>query len=97
MRGAVGGLRLPDGLVAHEITIWLAVVDVNVGHLVAAVSLTVGSHERWQPPRRRASDALAFLTAQSGTLCCGHVEQRTASKALGRVVRRADGLFKRVR
>ena len=96
MRGAFGGLWLPGGLVAHEITMRLAVVDVNVGHLVAAVSLTVGSHERWQPPRR-ASDALVFLNAQSGTLRCGRVEQRAASKALGRVVRRADGLFKRVR
>ena len=60
MKGAVGGLRLPGGLVAHEITVRLAVVDVNVGHLVAAASLTVVSHERWQPPRR-ASDALVFL------------------------------------
>ena len=96
MRGAVGGRRLLSGLVALEIAIWLAVVDVDVGHLVAAVSLTVVSHKRWQPPRR-ANDALVFLNAQSGTLRCGRVEQRAASKALGRVVRRADGLFKRLR
>ena len=89
MRGAVGGLRLPGGLVAHEITMRLAVVDV--GQLVAAVSLTVVSHKRWQPPRR-ASNALVFLSAQSGTLCCGRVEQRAASRTLGRVARRADGL-----
>ena len=91
MRGAVGGLRLPGGLVAHEITMRLAVVDIDVGHLVAAVSLTVVSHKWWQPPRR-ASDALVFLSAQSGTLCCGRVEQRAASRTLGRVARRADGL-----
>ena len=95
MRGVAGGLRLPGGLVAHEITMRLAVVGVNVSHLVAAVSLTVASHERWQPPRR-ASDTLVLLNAQSGTLWCGWVEQRAASKALGRVVRRANGLFKRV-
>ena len=93
MRGVVGGLRLPGGLVAHEITMRLAVVGVNVGNLVAAVSLTVVSHKRWQPPRR-ASDTLVLLNAQSGTLCCGRVEQRAASRALGRVARRADGLFK---
>ena len=96
MRGAVGRLRLPGGLVAHEITMRLAVVDIDVGHLVAAVSLTVVSHKRWQPPRR-ANDALVFLNAQSGTLRCGRVEQRAASKALCRVARRANGLFKRVR
>jgi hypothetical protein len=73
----------------------LAVVDVNVGHLVAAVSLTVGSHERWQPPRR-ASDAIVFLNAQFGTLCCGRVERCAASKALGRVLRHADGLMSSV-
>ena len=93
MRGAVGGLRLPGGLVAHEITMRIAVVDIDVGHLVAAVRLTVVSHKRWQPPRR-ASDALVFLSAQSGTLCCGRVEQCAASNALGRIARRADGLFK---
>ena len=96
MNGAAGRLRLLGGLVAHEIAIVLAVVDVNVGqHLVAAVNLTVISHKRGQPPRR-ASDALVLFIAQSGTLCCGRVEQRAASKALGRVVRRADGLLKRV-
>ena len=73
----------------------LAVVDVNVSLLVATVNLTVISHKRWQPPRR-VSDALVFLNAQSGTLCCGCVERCATSKALGRVVRRADGLFKRV-
>ena len=83
-------------MVAHEITMRHAVVDVNVGqHLVAAVKLTVVSHKRGQPPRR-ASDALVFFIAQSGTLCCGRVEQRAASKALGRVVRHAEGLFKSV-
>ena len=74
----------------------LAVVGVNVGHLVAAESLTVVSHKRWQPPRR-ASDVVVFFNTQTGTLCCGRVEQRAASKALGRVVRRADCLLKRVR
>ena len=95
MRGAVGRRRLLGRLVAHEVAIRLAVVGVNVGRLVAAENLTVVSHKRWQPPRR-ASDALVFLNAQSGTLWCGWVEQRAASKALGRVVRRANGLFKRV-
>ena len=52
MRGAVGGRRLLGGLVAvlvaHEIAMRLAVVDDNVGqHLIAAVHLTVVSHERW--------------------------------------------------
>ena len=93
MRGVVGGLRLPGGLVAHEITMRLAVVGVNLGNFVAAESLTVVSHKRWQPPRR-ASDALVFLNAQSGTLWCGRVEQRAAFEAFGRVARRADGLFK---
>ena len=64
MRGAVGGRRLLGGLVAHENAMRLAVVGVNVGHLVAAVSLTVVSHKRGQPPRR-ASDAHVFLNAQS--------------------------------
>ena len=95
MRGAVGGRRLLSGLVALEIAIWLAVVDVDVGHLVAAVSLTVVSHKRWQPPRR-ASNALVFVNAQPGTLCCDRVERRAASKALGRVVRHAGGLSKHV-
>ena len=89
MRGAAGRLRLLGGLVAHEIMVWRAVVDNNVRqHLVAAVNLTVVSHKRWQPPRR-ASNALVFLSAQSGTLCCGRVEQRAASRT---VARRADGL-----
>ena len=96
-RGAVCGLRLLGGLAAHEIAMRLAhrlaVIGVNLGHLVAAESLTVVSHKRWQPPRR-ASDALVFLNAQSGTLWCGRVEQRAAFEAFGRVARRADGLFK---
>ena len=79
-------------MVACEVTMRLAVVDV--GHLVAAVNLTVVSQKRWQPPRR-ASDALTLLNAQSGTLCC--VKRRSAFKVLGRIVRRADGLLKRVR
>ena len=63
-----------------------AVIDVNVGqHLVvAAVNLTMVSHKRGQPPRR---------ASESGTLCCGRVEP----KVLGRVVRHAEGLLKRVR
>ena len=90
-----GGLL--GGVVAHEIAMRLAVVDVNVGqHLVAAVNLTVVSHKRWQPPRR-ASDALLLLIAQPGMLCCGRVEWCAVSNALGRVVRPADSLFKRVR
>ena len=94
MRGAVGVRRLLGGLVAHEVAMRLvSIVGVNVGHLAAAVSLTVVSHERWQPPRR-ASDAIVLFHAQSGTLCCGRVERRAASKALGRVVRHANGLFK---
>ena len=81
---------------AHEITMRLAVVGVNVGqHLVVAVNLTVACHKRWQPPRR-ASNALVFVNAQPGTLCCDRVERRAASKALGRVVRHAGGLSKRV-
>ena len=96
MRGAFGGRQLLSGLVAHEIAMRLAVVDAIADqHLGAAVHLTVVSHERRQPPRR-ASDTLGFFHAQSGTLCCGRVKRRAASKALGRVVRRADGLFKRV-
>ena len=85
VRGAVGRLRLLGGLVAHEIMVRLAVVDNNVRqHLVAAVNLTVVSHKRGQPPRR---------ASESGTLCCGRVEP----KVLGRVVRHAEGLLKRVR
>ena len=40
---------------------------------------------------------LGFTDLVSVALRCGRVEQRAASKALGRVVRRADGLFKCVR
>ena len=43
------------------------------------------------------SNALILLSAQSGTLCCGRVKRCAASEARGRVVRRADCLFKRVR
>ena len=82
MRGAVGGCQLLDGQVAREIATGLAVGNVNVGNLSAAVNLTVVSHKRWQPPRR-ASDALILLNAHS--------------EALARVVRHADDLFKRVR
>ena len=43
MRGAVGRLRLLGGLVAHEITMRHAIVDVNVGqHLVAGQRLDLG-------------------------------------------------------
>jgi hypothetical protein len=73
----------------------LAVVDVNVGHLVAAVNLTVVSHKRGQPPRR-AGDAI-LLNLQPGMLRCGRAERGAASKALGRVIRHADSLLKRVR
>ena len=93
VRGAVGGRRLLGGLVAHKDAMRLAFVGVTVDHLVAAVSLTVVSHKRWQPPRR-ASDAIVFLNTRSGTLCCGRVEQRAASKALCSVVSHAEGLFK---
>ena len=86
---------LLGGLVAREIEMRPAVGNVNGGDLLAAVSLTVVSHKRWQPPRR-ASDVLLLLE-QSGTRRCGRVERRAASRALGRVVRNADGLFKRVR
>ena len=89
-----GGLL--GGLVAHEIAMRLAVVDVNVGqHLVAAVNLTVVSHKRGQPPRR-AGDAI-LLNLQPGMLRCGRAERGAASKALGRVIRHADSLLKRVR
>ena len=71
----------------------LAVVDVNVGqHLVAAVDLTVVvSHKRGQPPRR-ASDAI-LLNVQPRMLRCGRAKRRAASRALGLVIRHADGLF----
>ena len=98
MRRVVGGRQLLGGLVACEIAT-LAVVNVNVGDLAAAVNdLTAVTHKRWQPPRW-ASDALVFFSARSGTLCCGRVrvEQCAASRALGCVGRRADGLFKRER
>ena len=87
MRGDVGGRQLLGGLVARALA---------VGNVITAVNdLTAVTHKRWQPPRR-ASDALLLLNAQSGTLRCGRVEQRAASKALGRVVRLGVGLLKRV-
>ena len=78
---------------AHEITMRHAVIDVNVGqHLVvAAVNLTMVSHKRGQPPRR-ASDAI-LLNVQPRMLRCGRAKRRAASRALGLVIRHADGLF----
>ena len=94
MRRTVGRRQLLGGLVAREITTRLAIVNVNVGLLVAAaVSLTVG-HKRWEPPRRASDALLLILNAQSGTLRCGRVERHAASKALGRVVRHGVGLIK---
>ena len=76
MRWAVGGRGLLGGLVAREIAMRLAVVDVTV----------VGTQNHWQPPRM-ASDALLLLNAQPGTLSCGRVERRAVCEALGRVGR----------
>ena len=90
MRRTVGRRQLLGGLVAREITMRLAVVNVNVGLLVAAAV----SHKRWEPPRRASDALLLILNAQSGTLRCGRVERRAASKALGRVVRHGVGLIK---
>ena len=53
-----------------------------------------GQHQ-WQPVRR-GGDVLLFARFVSVALRCGRVERRAASKALGRVVRHADGLFKRL-
>ena len=85
MRGVVGRCQVLDGLVAHEITMRLALIDVTVGNLATAVNGIVVTHEQWQPPRR-ASDAL-LLDAQC-TLRCGRVERRRAvHEALGCVGR----------
>eukprot|EP00964_Phaeocystis_antarctica_P071385 scaffold43556_cov68-Phaeocystis_antarctica.AAC.1 len=74
MRWAVGGRGPLGGLVAREIAMRLAVVDVTVA----------GTQNHWQPPRLK-SDALLLLNAQSGTLRCGRFERRAVCEALGRV------------
>ena len=85
MREVVGRCQVLDGLVAHEITMRLALIDVTVSNLATAVNGIVVTHEQWQPPRR-ASDAL-LLDAQC-TLRCGRVERRRAvHEALGCVGR----------
>ena len=89
MRRTVGRRQLLGGLVAREITMRLAVVNVNVGLLVAAVNLAVVSHKRWEPPRRASDALLLILNAQ--------VERRAAPEPLGRVVRDGVCLLKRVR
>ena len=72
MKSAVGGRGLLGRLVAREIAMRLAVVDVTV----------VGTQNHWQPPQL-ASDALLLLNAQSGTLRCDRVERHVVSEALG--------------
>ena len=74
MRSAVGGRGLLGRLVAREVAMRLAVVDVTV----------VGTQNHWQPPQL-ASDVLLLLNAQSGTLRCGRVDQRAVCEALGLV------------
>ena len=79
--------RLLGGLVAREIAMRRAVVDVTTvvggdNNSVAAGNGIMDTQHHWQPPRL-ASDALLLLNAQSGALHCGGVERRVVSEALG--------------
>ena len=89
MRADLGGRGL-GGLVAREIAMRRAVVDVNTvaggDNSVAARNGIMDTQDHWHPPQR-ISNALLRLTARLGTLRRGRIEQRAASKALGRIVR----------
>ena len=95
MRADLGGRGL-GGLVAREIAMRRAVVDVNTvaggDNSVAARNGIMDTQDHWHP-LQRASDALLRLTARLGTLRCGRVERRADSEALGRVVRHGVGLL----
>ena len=96
MRADVRGRGLLGGLVAREIAMWRAIVDVTtvVGcrgdNSVAAGGGIISTQHHWQPVQR-ASDAILRLTARLGTLRFGRIERRAASKALGRIVRYGVG------
>ena len=104
MSADVGRRGLLGRLVAREIAMRRAVVDVTtvvevttvVGgdNSVAAGNGIIGTQHHWQP-LQRASDALLRLTARLGTLRCGRIEQRAASKALGRILRHGVSLLER--
>eukprot|EP00964_Phaeocystis_antarctica_P016448 scaffold9093_cov80-Phaeocystis_antarctica.AAC.2 len=90
----VGGRGLLGGLVAREIAMRRAVVDVTTvaggDNSVAAGNGIMDTQDHWHP-LQRASDALLRLNARLGTLRCGRIERRAASKALGRIVRYGVG------
>eukprot|EP00964_Phaeocystis_antarctica_P080349 scaffold50183_cov70-Phaeocystis_antarctica.AAC.3 len=96
MRADAGGRGLLSGLVAREVAMRRAVVDVTTvagrrgDNSVAAGNGIMDTQDHWHPPQR-ISDALLRLTARLGTLRCGRIERRAASKALGRIVRYGVG------